>query len=127
LRAYSYVRDPSTWIDSMGLSGCSDAADGLPAADSELVVLGRQVDTAVAKEWPGHQVLDIPDWTLGKNDAWVQSAIDRNANVYLASPQNASTLFDTVAGRPTVFARELGQFFDAGYTQAGDYMIPPIR
>ena len=48
---------------------------------------------------------------------------NKNANVYLASPQNAANLFDAVAGRPTVFARELGQFLDAGYKQVGNYLI----
>lgn len=100
-------------------------ACGGATATENIVVLGRQVDTAVAKNWPGHDVLDIPDWTLAKNDAWVQAAIDRQAPVYLASPQTSSNLFDAVAGRSTVYAREIGQFFDAGYTQVGDYLVPP--
>ncbi len=112
--------------------GVAAAAEGLelaaqlaPQLEGELVVIGRQLDTAVAKGWSGHTVLDIPDWTIAKNDAWVRAVIDRAAKVYLASPQNASTLFDAVAGRTTVFGRELGQFIAAGYKQIGNFLIPP--
>jgi uncharacterized protein RhaS with RHS repeats len=102
-----------------------DAARGAARASGDLVTIGRQVDTAVAKDWPGHRVLDIDDWTLGKNDAWVKEAIDQKAPVYLASPPTPGNLFDDVAGRPTVFGREYQQFLDAGYTQQGVHLIPP--
>ena len=52
-----------------------------------VAVIGRIPDTAVAKEWPGHEVLDIPDWKIEKNDAWVQSVIERRMDVYIASPE----------------------------------------
>jgi hypothetical protein len=45
--------------------------------------------------------------------------------VYLGSPQNRATLWDAVKNRETVFARELRQLKEAGYTQVGDYMVPP--
>jgi hypothetical protein len=88
-------------------------------------VLGRQVDTAVAKDWAGHSVLDIPDWTLAKNDAWIKNIVDTRGTVYLGSPQTRATLWDAVNNRPTVFARVLEQLRAAGYTQVGDYMLPP--
>ena len=94
-------------------------------ATDGIFVIGRQVDTAVAKSWPGHQVLDIADWTLSKDDAWIQSIIDRNGVVYVASPQNSATLWDAVNARPTVFARELEQLLNAGYEWASDYLLPP--
>ncbi|MGH8176857.1 MAG: RHS repeat-associated core domain-containing protein, partial [Steroidobacter sp.] len=97
---------------------------GYSAAD-DIVVIGRQWDTAVAKDWPGHNVLDVSDWSIGKNDAWVKDAIDRNSPVYIASPTTPANMFDDVAGRETVFGREYQQFLDAGYTQQGDYLIPP--
>jgi hypothetical protein len=101
------------------------AAETAAAAENPIYVLGRQVDTAVAKNWPGHSILDIPDWTLAKNDAFVQNIIDQRATVYLGSPQTEATLFDAANNRMTVFARELEQLKAAGYKQAGDYMLPP--
>lgn len=95
------------------------------AMRGDIYVLGRQVDTAVAKNWPGYKILDIPDWSIPKNDAWIQGIIDKKATVYLGSPQTQATLWDAFNARDTVFARELGQLRAAGYTQVGDYMIPP--
>lgn len=96
-----------------------------PAATQELVVIGRRADTAVAKEWQNHRVLDIPDWTIAKNDAWVKQAIDERATVYLASPPTKANLFDDVAGRQTVFGRERDQFLKAGYREDGVHLRPP--
>ena len=102
----------------------SVAGEGIPP-EKPIYVLGRQVDTAVAKDWQGHSVLDIPDWTLQKNDAFVQGIIDQKGTVYLGSPQTQATLWDAVNDRQTVFARELEQLRNAGYQQVGDYMYPP--
>jgi hypothetical protein len=90
-------------------------------------VLGRQVDTNVAKDWANHTILDIKNWTLAKNDAWMANIIDKRASVYLASPQTNATLWDSVNNRMTVFARELDQLRKAGYKQIGDYMHPPPK
>ena len=97
------------------------------AAKERIYVIGRQADTAIAKNWPGHSVLDIPDWTLSKNDAWIKNIIDEQGTVYLGSPQTRATLWDVKNSRPTAFARELDQLRDAGYNQVGDYMYPPAR
>lgn len=43
-------------------------------------VLGRLQDTAVAKDWEGHEVLDDPNWSIAKNDAWVKSGVDSKQN-----------------------------------------------
>jgi RHS repeat-associated protein len=91
----------------------------------KIYVIGKRSDTLVAKSWSGHEILDIPDWTLEKNDEWIQGIINRRATVYLASPQNENTLWDAANNRPTVYARELEQLRVAGYTQVGDYMMPP--
>jgi hypothetical protein len=93
-----------------------------PGADptSEIAVVGRQWDTAVARDWPGHEVLDIPDWTIRANDAWVDSVIDRQLPVYVASPETKANLFDVVSDRPTVFGRELDQLRQAGYVPVDD-------
>ena len=94
------------------------------AKNADIVVLGRQVDTAVAKDWPGHKVLDVPDWSLKTNDDFIRGIIDNRGQVYLGSPQNRSTLWDAKNNRPTVFVRELEQL-RAAYRQVGDYMVPP--
>jgi RHS repeat-associated protein len=91
----------------------------------DIVVIGRQVDTAVAKNWPGHKILDIRDWTIVKNDEFIQSVIQNGQTVYIGSPQTRATLWDAANNRPTVFARELEQLRAAGYTQHGNYMVPP--
>ncbi|MDB6095147.1 MAG: repeat protein [Verrucomicrobia bacterium] len=44
-------------------------------AANEVKVLGRLPDTAVAKQWPGHDVLDIPNWTPAKNAQWVDAGV----------------------------------------------------
>jgi RHS repeat-associated protein len=113
--------------EGVGLAteGAEAAEASAAATGDDIAVIGRQADTAVANDWAGHDVLDVPDWTLAKNDAWVQSVIDRNGSVYIASPQTEANLYDAVAGRPTVFSREIEQFLEAGYRQVGDYLIPP--
>jgi hypothetical protein len=92
-----------------------------------LLVDGDRVDTAVAEDRPSHSVLDIPNWTIAKHDAWIQNIADMRGSVYLGSPQTQATLWDAVKNRATVFARELEQLRGAGYTQAGDYMVPPVK
>lgn len=101
------------------------AAKSVPGAADDIAVIGRQWDTAVAKDWPGHEVLDIPKWSPAKNDAWVNGIIERQQRVYIASPKTKANLWDAVNNRTTVFGRELGQLFDAGYMRSGDYLLPP--
>jgi hypothetical protein len=98
--------------------------EGAGAVD-DIYVIGRQVDTAVAKDWAGHKVLDLPNWTLAKNDEWVKGIVEQRARVYIGSPQTQKTLWDAANNRQTVFARELQQLRDAGYIKSGDYMLPP--
>jgi hypothetical protein len=52
--------------------GLPEAAE-VGVADA-VVVIGRQIDTAVAKDWAGHVVLDLPaaEWSIAKNDAFSQ-------------------------------------------------------
>ncbi|MDR2157096.1 MAG: hypothetical protein LBO81_04895 [Clostridiales Family XIII bacterium] len=38
-------------------------------SSKDLRVIGKLEDTAVAKNWKGHDVLNDPNWTLAKNDA----------------------------------------------------------
>ena len=66
---------------------------------------------------PGYNVLDLPKnvWTLEKNDAWVQSGIDKSAPFMPASDPSPSTVFNATRGELSVFGRELGQLHNAGY------------
>ena len=106
------------------MKGLDDIADAANTADN-VAVIGRQWDTAVAKDWPGHEVADIPKWSIAKNDAWVNGVIERGQKVYIGSPETKANLWDSVNNRSTVFGRELSQFLDAGYTRSGDYLLPP--
>jgi hypothetical protein len=48
--------------------------------------------------------------------------------VYLASPITDETLFDPLTGYDqTIFAREINQLLEGGYTFSddGEYMLPP--
>jgi len=107
------ITDPARMLP--GLSGTAD----------DIVVIGTRADTLAASDWAGHKVLTIENWNLGRNAAFVDSAIAQRQTAYLASDINYSTLWDIANKRPTVFARELAQFFEAGYTQQGFNLIPP--
>ena len=103
------------------------AADTAPptwSPDDGTPVLGRLPDTEVAKDWPGHSVLDDPYWTPERNDGWIQSIIDQRGEPYLASPEDGN-LWDYAYDRPTVYGRELDQLRGAGYGRFGDTMQPP--
>jgi hypothetical protein len=82
------------------------------------------VDTAVVGSWPGHTYLNIPDWTLAKNDAYIQTIIDQRGTVYTASPLK-SNFWNAGRSEPTVYAREVQQMLQAGYAWNGDYLVPP--
>lgn len=107
-------------------NGATEVA-GLMGPKGNVVVLGRLEDTAVAKTWPGHTVLDMPNWSLELNDAFIGQTIKESRTVYLASPLDGN-LIQTAgkyAGQPTIYARELEQLTNAGYTRVGDYLRPP--
>jgi uncharacterized protein YukE len=92
-------------------------SDGVP-------VLGRLDDTSVARNWPGHSVLDLPNWTIDKNREWIQSIVDQRGRVYVGSPLEHN-LWNHARNEPTVFAQELQQLREAGYRRVGDYLEPP--
>lgn len=84
----SFARD---LVDDNPGGGATTTVNGvrikpLMGADGDAVVLGRQVDTAVAKGWAGHVVLDTPNWNLAVNDAFVRETIAQGRSVYLATP-----------------------------------------
>lgn len=98
----------------------------LPSTSTDrFAVIGRQHDVEIAKDWPNHEVLALPPgkWTsVEDNDRWIQGVIEARKPVYVASPTEGNL---AVGGHPTVFARELRQFSEAGYMRSGDYLLPP--
>ncbi|MFJ7415614.1 RHS repeat-associated core domain-containing protein [Streptomyces sp. NPDC098077] len=98
----------------------------LPSESSDrFAVIGRQRDVEIAKDWPDHEVLDLPPgkWTsIEDNDRWIRGVIEARKPVYVASPTWRNL---KVGKRPTVFSRELRQFRKAGYRRSGDYLLPP--
>jgi uncharacterized protein RhaS with RHS repeats len=124
-RPQGYVPNPVEWVDPMGLAGCSDKPpSGSVTKSGDIKVLGRLEDTKVARDWDGHDVLNIPDWTIKKNDQWVEQGIKNKQEFYTASPEKGN-LWDAAANRETVYARELNQIKGAGYVKQGDSFIHP--
>lgn len=93
----------------------------------EIKVIGRLPDTEVAKNWPGHDVLDIKDWTKEKNMKWVDEGIKNKQTFYLASPLEGNLIQKggLYKGQATIFAEELDRLEKVGYKRIGDYMIHP--
>lgn len=94
-----------------------DPSKGVP-------VLGRRPDTKVARDVPDHDTLNIDDWSVEKNDAYIQTIIDQHAEVYAGSPPEGN-YWNTEEQQPTVYAREVQQLLQADYTWSGDYLVPP--
>ncbi|MGO1055275.1 polymorphic toxin-type HINT domain-containing protein [Crossiella sp. CA198] len=101
-----------------------ELGDGAPQPGN-VAVVGRLDDTAAARGWEGHDVLNIPNWTIGKNDAWVKAVVKNKQDVYVASPLTHRNLWDAGNNRQTVLARELKMLTDSGYKWDGNYMRPP--
>ena len=102
-----------------------DLAKGAKSAN--IKVIGRLDDTAVAKGWAGHDVLDIPNWTPQKNMQWIDQGLANKQPFYTASPQ-AGNMVQTIGpfkGQPTIYAQELQRIQNAGYIQVGDYYVHP--
>jgi hypothetical protein len=92
---------------------------------ADILVIGRQADTAIAKDWAGHTIIDMPNWTPAANAAIIENAIANRQVVYLASPMTAENLFNAVKNRAPGYGTEIQQFLAAGYTKVGDYLHPP--
>ncbi|MGH9753406.1 MAG: SpvB/TcaC N-terminal domain-containing protein [Blastocatellia bacterium] len=127
---------------------------------SDVLAMGRLGDTSVLDGAPGHQTLSqvLHDtqsgpFTLGKQAAWVQGGIDRDAPFYLATTPSNRTLqpveygvpgfnknlpagslenkqalqsyhqYSSSGWGPTATERELNQMIDAGYEKVGDWML----
>ncbi|MBL0318687.1 MAG: hypothetical protein IPP74_05280 [Alphaproteobacteria bacterium] len=105
------------------------AATEMGELANNIKVIGRLTDTEVAKDWVGHEVLDIPEWSIEKNMQWVDSGIENGQTFYLASPIEGNTIQTggSFAGQPTVMAREIKRLEKAGYVRIGDYYVSPAQ
>ena len=93
-------------------------------------VIGRIKDTAVAKDWAGHEVLNLQKWSIEVNEAWINQGIANGQKFYIASPTTPNNMVQTAgdfAGQATIFAREIQMLLNAGYTRVGDYFVPAIQ
>ncbi|WP_370353772.1 RHS repeat-associated core domain-containing protein [Catenulispora sp. EB89] len=124
------VHNSSCVVDATGYAWAPDRADtsvlgpGQAWSPSQgTPVLGRQADTAIGGTIPGYTHLDIPDWDPEKNDAWVQTIIDQRGTAYTGT--STESYWNSDRNEPTVYAREVQQFLQAGYTWSGNYLVPP--
>jgi hypothetical protein len=109
-------------------TGFAKTAAGFCVATLPTAVMGRQADTAVAQDWAGHEVLNLPTdkWSIEANGAWVKSVADRGMDAYTASPLSSENPWDAEDGRETVYARELRQLTEQyGYQWDEDTLRPP--
>ena len=92
----------------------------------KIKVIGRRPDTAVARDWPGHDVLDLPnkEWTPERNEQWVGEGIANKYPFYKASPETKENIWRN-DGTKTVYAQELDRIRAAGYREEGDYLLSP--
>lgn len=97
------------------------------ASGKEIKVIGRLEDTAVAKGWKNHDVLDIPKWDIHKNMEWVDSGIAKGQDFYTASRESGNLIQTTgeFKGTPTIYALEIKRLVAAGYKKIGDYYVHP--
>jgi outer membrane autotransporter protein len=100
-------------------------AEGLPAGaaqDNTIIALGRLSDTAPSSG-RGYGILQIDDWTIDKNYAWVLALEQQGLTVRTVSSITPDQLWrDTI---PTVFALELAQLAALGYQRVGNWLVPP--
>jgi RHS repeat-associated protein len=123
-KSQEQIHAAATWVLAAATLGTGPVA--MEAGES-ILVIGRGFDTAIAKDWAGHTVIDLPaaEWSLATNDTMIKAAIDARQTIYLASSTTAKNMFNVVENRATVFGREVQQFLEAGYQRIGDYLYPP--
>ncbi len=89
-------------------------AKACPIEEKMITVIGHLPDTDVAKNWPGHNVLDIPHWSWEKNVQWLEDAVKRGDEIYIATKKI----------RPgSIAEREIQYLESLGYVRQGNNMI----
>jgi RHS repeat-associated protein len=92
-------------------------------------VIGNLEDTAVAKNWVGHDVLSLPShgpnkWSPQRNMSWVDEGIRNRQPFYKASPENMGNIY-TEQGTKRIYGIELDRVRSSpGYKDVGDYLLP---
>ncbi len=123
------------YADEVGdvIKGGNRAADAASAAargavvPNQITVIGSRADTLTARAWPSHNVLDVPTWTAKGNIKWLDSAIRRGDEIYLATdPARHAAMLDSLPTRPfSAFTDlELPYLQWRGYVQEGVRMVP---
>ncbi|MCG3177194.1 MAG: hypothetical protein MOGMAGMI_02162 [Candidatus Omnitrophica bacterium] len=96
-----------------------EALAAAKASGKQTTVIGHFQDTIIAKDWPGHNVLNLPPADFERlggweyNRRWLQSAIDRGDDIYLASELKNPNSY---------FAKELEYLDSQGFERVGNYM-----
>jgi RHS repeat-associated protein len=103
-----------------------ELAEEAEEAENITPVIGRLPDTQKFANIPGYEIVDSAGWTSETNAAWIQSHIDAGSTFQLASSITESNILSTTnASGFTIFADEISQILNAGYTWEGDFLLPP--
>lgn len=109
-------------LEAVGDRGTSSSKIPSKFASRNTITLGSRQDTLAAGEL-GERILNIPNWTLDKNFAWMQEGVAKGDIFYLATPVTDANLRHPDF-KVTVYARELDYLLQSGYQRIGDYMVP---
>ena len=74
-------------------------------------------------------MLNDPNWSIAKNDAWIKSGITNKQNFLVVSEATPANLISAnpLYSGPTVFARELNMLYTAKYVKIGDFLVHPLN
>jgi hypothetical protein len=75
----------------------------------------------------GYEVFNPLDWSKAANWEWVDQIIADGRAVLTVTEQTAENLWNGGRGEWSIFKQELDRFFQAGYRQIGDWLVPPTR
>jgi RHS repeat-associated protein len=94
----------------------------------QVTVIGSRSDTLVAKNWPGHNILDVPDilWSKKLNIKWLDSAIRRGDDIFLGTdPIKHEAILMSLPTRPYsgFIDLELPYLKRRGFVQEGAHMV----
>ena len=119
-----------TGLEGAGLEGALADAE-VSGGGPSTYVLGHGDARLAYEGLEGFGTLNVPNWSVAVNDAWIASGIEDNASFLLTSDVGPETMVGQAAyDYTTVYARELEQLFNAGYTPLVDavgniLMVPP--
>ncbi|WP_431874738.1 hypothetical protein [Amycolatopsis sacchari] len=118
----------------------SDEARFKALTEDRLAVIGSLESVKQVREWvsqdePGSQnleVIDGRDWTVTKNDTWVQAQIDQGLPAWMMDNLTTDGLWkphheDPGKPQERILLHEFHQFVGAGYRIDGNLLVPPER